>query len=82
MFFISSTISPNFIELEAFTKTISFDFNMFFEDDIYAKFLADMRNLLNNEKAFYDRYCKVNNVVDRNKKVIEQKGCETYVLEK
>lgn len=56
--------------------------NMFFEDEIYAKFLTDMRNLLNDEKAFKDRYCKVNNVVDRTKRIIDLKGCESYTLEK
>ncbi len=54
--------------------------NMFFEDDIYAKFLTDMRALLQDEKAFKDRYCKINNVVDRSKKIIESKGCEAYTI--
>ena len=54
--------------------------NMFFEDDIYANFLTDMRALLQDEKAFKDRYCKINNVVDRSKKVIESKGCEAYTI--
>ena len=53
--------------------------NMFFEDEIYAKFLVDMRNLLKDEKSFKDRYCKVNNVTDRNKKIIEQIGCQSYI---
>ena len=52
--------------------------NMFFEDEIYATFLADMRKLLQDEVAFKDRYCRVNNVTDRTKKVIELKGCESY----
>lgn len=56
--------------------------NMFFEDEIYANFLSDMRTLLNDEKAFKDRYCKVNNIVDRNKKVAELTGCEEYILNK
>lgn len=56
--------------------------NMFFEDEIYSKFLSDMRALLNDEKAFKDRYCKVNNVKDRNKKIIELSGCEEYMLGK
>lgn len=56
--------------------------NMFFEDDVYAKFLVDMRKLLKDEKAFKDRYCKVNSVVDRNKKIIDLKGCENYTFEK
>ena len=54
--------------------------NMFFEDEIYAKFLVDMRNLLKDEKSFKDRYCKVNNVTDRTKRIIDLKGCESYTL--
>ena len=41
---------------------------MFFEDEIYANFLSDMRNLLKDDKAFKDRYCSANNVADRSKK--------------
>jgi len=48
--------------------------NMFYKDEIYTKFLDDMRNLLKDEKAFKDRYCKVNNVEDRTKKIIELKN--------
>lgn len=48
--------------------------NMFFEDEIYAKFLADMRDLLKDEAAFKDRYCKVNNIVNRQVRVIDEKG--------
>lgn len=36
--------------------------NMFFEDDIYATFLADMRALLKDDVAFKNRYCEVNNI--------------------
>lgn len=36
--------------------------NMFFEDDIYAQFLADMRALLKDDVAFKNRYCEVNNI--------------------
>ena len=50
--------------------------NMFFKDDIYVKFLADMRNLLKDEVEFKNKYCKVNNVIDRTKKLKELKGCE------
>ena len=50
--------------------------NMFYEDDIYAKFLADMRALLKDEKAFKDRCCKVYNVTDRTKKLSNLKGFE------
>ena len=56
--------------------------NMFFEDDIYAKFLKDMRNLLKDENAIKNRYCKVNNLTDRTKKIIDFSGCKNYTLEK
>ena len=48
--------------------------NMFYEDEIYAKFLADMRRLLKDDKAFKDRYCKVNNIQNRNNKVADEVG--------
>ncbi len=48
--------------------------NMFYEDEIYATFLADMRTLLADDKAFKERYCKVNNIKSRKNKVIEEKG--------
>ena len=43
-------------------------------------FEAQVYNLLKDEKAFKDRYCKVNNVTDRTKKIIDLKGCESYTL--
>lgn len=52
--------------------------NMFFEDEIYAKFLHDMRELLKNEKEFKDRYCRVNGITNRKSKVIEERGCEGF----
>lgn len=52
--------------------------NMFYEDEIYAKFLMDMRNLLKDETAFKNRYCAVNNIDDRTKKITYFKGCENY----
>ena len=55
--------------------------NMFFEDEIYAEFLSNMRDLLKNEKAFKDRYCKVNNITDRTKKIKNLTGFENYTLE-
>lgn len=45
--------------------------NMFFEDDTYRQFLHDMRQLLNDEKEFKDRYCIVNKIDDRSKTVGE-----------
>ena len=48
--------------------------NMFYEDEIYAKFLADMRRLLKDDKAFKDRYCRVNNIQNRNNKVRDEAG--------
>lgn len=50
--------------------------NMFFEDDRYAEFLTEMRALLQDEKAFKDRYCRVNNLTNRQAKVVEEKGFE------
>ena len=50
--------------------------NMFFEDDIYAKFLADMRNLLADGEKFKNKYCGVNNITNRNTLLIEQKGVD------
>lgn len=52
--------------------------NMFYEDEIYASFLADMRKLLADDKAFKERYCKVNNIKERKNKVIEEIG---YIFE-
>ncbi len=48
--------------------------NMFYEDEIYAKFLVDMRRLLKDDKAFKDRYCRVNNIQNRNNKVRDEAG--------
>lgn len=48
--------------------------NMFYKDDVYEKFLTDMRKLLSNEKAFKDRYCFVNNLRDRQAKIINEEG--------
>ncbi len=51
--------------------------NMFYEDQIYATFLADMRNLLKDDKAFKTRYIAVNNITDITKKVCEEPGRES-----
>lgn len=48
--------------------------NMFFEDEIYVKFLFDMRKLLKDEFEFKNRYCKVNNIQNRQNKLIDEKG--------
>ena len=50
--------------------------NMFFEDEIYAKFLSDMRKLLADGEKFKNRYCEVNNIKNRNTLLIEQTGVE------
>lgn len=50
--------------------------NMFFEDAIYAKFLADMRTLLSNGEEFKNRYCEVNNIKNRNTLLSEQRGVD------
>lgn len=36
--------------------------NMFYEDEIYKNFLAEMRSLLENKEAFYEKYMLVNNI--------------------
>ena len=55
--------------------------NMFYEDKIYSKFLSDMRALLANGEEFKNRYCKVNNIKNRNGKLNDEKGCEqNYTL--
>lgn len=52
--------------------------NMFYEDEIYQAFLNDMRNLLKDEKAFKDLYCKINHIDDRTKKVDSYEGEMSY----
>ncbi len=39
--------------------------NMFFADETYNNFLAEMRELLKHEKEFKDRYCLINNITNR-----------------
>lgn len=48
--------------------------NMFFEDEIYAKFLADMRKLLADGEAFKNKYVEVNEIKNRQGKLIDEKG--------
>ena len=52
--------------------------NMFFEDKTYLVFLDNMRKLLKNEKEFKDRYCEVNNITNRESKVIDNGGNLNY----
>lgn len=54
--------------------------NMFLEDDIYNKFLEDMRNLLKNEKEFKDYYCEVNHIKSRNNKLSDEEGEKDYIV--
>lgn len=53
--------------------------NMFYEDEIYHEFLNDMRELLKDEKAFKDLYCKINHLDDRNKTVDFYEGEVHYI---
>lgn len=48
--------------------------NMFYNDKTYDLFLSDMRALLSDEKAFKDRYCKVNGIESRTGLLIDEKG--------
>jgi uncharacterized protein len=52
--------------------------NMFFEDKTYKVFIQDMRNLLKNEEAFKDRYCKVNHITSRKHRVCDEPGDIAY----
>lgn len=53
--------------------------NMFYEDEIYHEFLNDMRELLKDEIAFKDLYCKVNHLDDRSKTVDFYEGEVHYI---
>ena len=53
--------------------------NMFFEDKTYLVFLEDMRNLLKKEDEFKERYCEVNNITNRDSKVIDNSGNLCYI---
>ena len=48
--------------------------NMFFNDEIYDKFLLDMRALLKDEKKFKDYYCHVNNIKNCQNTLIQEQG--------
>ena len=50
--------------------------NMFFEDEIYRKFLGDMRTLLKKEEEFKNKYCEVNNIKSRNNRVCDEDGVD------
>lgn len=53
--------------------------NMFLEDDTYKIFLKDMRNLLQDEVAFKNKYCEVNHIKSRTNKVSDEQGETNYV---
>jgi len=55
--------------------------NMFYEDETYRKFLAEMRALLKDEKRFKDRYCEVNHIQSR-EHIVAQEAGETSYLKK
>lgn len=48
--------------------------NMFFEDETYKIFLADMRELLKKEEEFKNRYCEVNHISSRKNRVADEQG--------
>ena len=48
--------------------------NMFYEDEVYKKFLVDMRNLLKQPDKFKEEYCKINRIKSRKHKVCEEPG--------
>lgn len=53
--------------------------NMFFEDEAYKVFIADMRALLKNEDEFKNRYCEVNHIKSRKHRVRDEQGELAYV---
>ena len=50
--------------------------NMFFADDEYRNFLIEMRQLLQDEVAFKNRYVEVNQVTSREHTLAEEPGIE------
>ena len=48
--------------------------NMFYEDEVYKKFLVEMRELLKQPEKFKQEYCRINHIVSRKHKVGEEKG--------
>ena len=53
--------------------------NMFYEDDIYKNFLAEMRELLKDEQKFKKLYCKVNHITSRQHKVKDEPGAVEFL---
>lgn len=50
--------------------------NMFYADDEYQKFLTDMRQLLQDKTAFYDKYCEINQISSREHTLAKESGVE------
>ena len=48
--------------------------NMFYEDDVYKKFLVEMRKLLKEPDKFKQEYCRINQIISRNHRVCDEKG--------
>lgn len=53
--------------------------NMFFEDETYKVFIADMRALLKKEEEFKERYCEVNHIKSRQNRVEDEEGEVAYI---
>ena len=53
--------------------------NMFFEDQTYQVFIKDMRDLLNREEDFKERYCRVNHITSRQSTVGQEKGETSFI---
>ena len=53
--------------------------NMFFEDQTYQVFIRDMRDLLNREEDFKERYCAVNHITSRTSTVGQEKGETSFI---
>jgi uncharacterized protein len=48
--------------------------NMIFKDSTYNEFLVEIRELLRKPEQFKNRYCDINNIGDRSRKVSEYEG--------
>lgn len=54
--------------------------NMFYADSEYQNFLIEMRELLQNETAFKNKYCAVNQISSRAHKLSEEPGANNFLF--
>lgn len=54
--------------------------NMFYADSEYQNFLIEMRELLQNETAFKNKYCAVNQISSRAHKLSDEPGANNFLF--